>query len=532
MMKILKLERSITFTKWFVITYVLMLTWVARHQMNPDGISYLDIADAYLKRSPDAINAYWSPAYSWLMAVFLWAFKPSLYWEFPLVHLANLFIFIFTFVSFGFFMKTFIQYLESIHKSTDTVTYAHICLFGYVLFTWSMMHSISIDLVTPDLMLNGLIYLVFVLLLKIKMNPQAPFASYIFFGLVLGASYLCKSVMFVLAFCFIGLLFSGRAYRQKTKLMSCLIAFVLMTSPLVYQISKKEHGFTFGTSAKQNYYQFVTNYYSDKRASVDGFQTYSTAAKSASMPFHYEPDSREARISFDIKKQCAALVRNLKVYYHICYPILAPFFIFVFFIGFSKPVLTKLNFLLPVIIPSLFGLMIYLFVLVEPRYVGIFIVTLCLAVFSAFVLKGPVKTYRLSQFCIALILVLLLPAYISSGLYFKTAVMSSSVPGYIHVVEVMMANSIQPGDKVAYVGQKSRYQYWARLAHVQIAASMDDSRQFFQKEDQFIKFLKERKIKAVVTDAFSDGSAVPPNWQRINQEYQMRLLDSPIKNEG
>ena len=47
-------------------------TWAARHNMNADGMSYLDLADAWREgRWAEAINAYWSPLYSWLLAVSL-----------------------------------------------------------------------------------------------------------------------------------------------------------------------------------------------------------------------------------------------------------------------------------------------------------------------------------------------------------------------------------------------------------------------------------------------------------------------------
>ncbi|CAN5589643.1 hypothetical protein BH10PLA1_BH10PLA1_18050 [soil metagenome] len=44
-----------------------------RGQMNPDGVSYLTIARQYLAgHFADAVNAYWSPLYSWLLVPLLW----------------------------------------------------------------------------------------------------------------------------------------------------------------------------------------------------------------------------------------------------------------------------------------------------------------------------------------------------------------------------------------------------------------------------------------------------------------------------
>src|SRR4029450_1438848 len=72
--------------------------------MTPDGISYLDIADAYMRRDwHTAINSVWSPLYSWLLGPILASVPRSIYWEFRVVHLVNFGIFVVTFTAFEFF---------------------------------------------------------------------------------------------------------------------------------------------------------------------------------------------------------------------------------------------------------------------------------------------------------------------------------------------------------------------------------------------------------------------------------------------
>lgn len=65
-----------------------------RDYMNPDGISYLDIGDAFTR--PDwyhAINAIWSPLYGWLLGLVLNLFHVTPRWEFLTVYLVNLSIY-------------------------------------------------------------------------------------------------------------------------------------------------------------------------------------------------------------------------------------------------------------------------------------------------------------------------------------------------------------------------------------------------------------------------------------------------------
>src|SRR5215469_10633309 len=51
-------------------------------RLNPDGISYVDIASACMKGNWESlVNAYWSPAYPFLLSLWLSLFRPSALWE-------------------------------------------------------------------------------------------------------------------------------------------------------------------------------------------------------------------------------------------------------------------------------------------------------------------------------------------------------------------------------------------------------------------------------------------------------------------
>src|SRR5262245_36610310 len=90
--------------------------WTARHTMNPDGISYIDITDACIRGDfHTSLNAYWSPAYSWLLGLALVVFRPSAYWEFTVVHGVNFMVFLAVMASFEFFLR---QLLAS-RRTTD-----------------------------------------------------------------------------------------------------------------------------------------------------------------------------------------------------------------------------------------------------------------------------------------------------------------------------------------------------------------------------------------------------------------------------
>ena len=65
--------------------------WNRRFEVHSDGLSYLEIADAWLAGDwRDAANAIWSPLYSWLTAGALGLLAPAPASEAPVVKLLNL----------------------------------------------------------------------------------------------------------------------------------------------------------------------------------------------------------------------------------------------------------------------------------------------------------------------------------------------------------------------------------------------------------------------------------------------------------
>src|ERR1039458_10094234 len=52
--------------------------WANRHSMNPDGLSYLDMASRSLRDGPqNLVNGYWSPLYPALIGLGLFVLRPS-----------------------------------------------------------------------------------------------------------------------------------------------------------------------------------------------------------------------------------------------------------------------------------------------------------------------------------------------------------------------------------------------------------------------------------------------------------------------
>src|SRR5262249_8175069 len=87
----------------------LLQALAARFSISGDGNSYLEVASAYLRGdNANAINAYWSPLYSWLIAFVLWIFKPTGYWESIVLHLLDFCGLVVALLAFEFFFRAFL----------------------------------------------------------------------------------------------------------------------------------------------------------------------------------------------------------------------------------------------------------------------------------------------------------------------------------------------------------------------------------------------------------------------------------------
>lgn len=142
-----------------------LLAWDGRYTMNPDGLSYLDMASETARGdSPNPlgnlVNGYWSPLYPAIVGIALWLVRPSAEQEFPLVHAVNLVIFASVLLSFLFFLKASLDRRGSRrHPELGNESGAKYWLpLAFVLFLWSTTQLIPLALVSPDLCVCGCVF--------------------------------------------------------------------------------------------------------------------------------------------------------------------------------------------------------------------------------------------------------------------------------------------------------------------------------------------------------------------------------------
>lgn len=239
-------------------------TWAAAisQSMNPDGVAYLDIGDAYFRRDwGAAINTVWSPLYSWLLGAALWLFRPPMPWEFPTVHLVNFVIFLATLCAFEFMWG---QLAGTQQASTVSPTrqipwppWAWWSI-GYLLFTWASLCLIQIWSVTPDMLMAALVFAAAGLVARIRAGHDQWY-SFALLGCALGLGYLNKAIMAPVSLLFMAaaLMAVSDGRRALRGAGLALLFSLLIGGPFVLLITSAKGHFTYGEAGKFTYVRHV-----------------------------------------------------------------------------------------------------------------------------------------------------------------------------------------------------------------------------------------------------------------------------------
>jgi hypothetical protein len=109
-------ERRTVIISFWILALAMggLRTWATRYQIDPDTISYLDMADAYLRGDwPMAFNGWRNPLYTWLLCLVQLLVKPHPYWEFPAIHVLNFGIYVVGLACLHFFLFITVHFFST-----------------------------------------------------------------------------------------------------------------------------------------------------------------------------------------------------------------------------------------------------------------------------------------------------------------------------------------------------------------------------------------------------------------------------------
>jgi hypothetical protein len=552
----------------FAVILGVFYAWNYRHYMNPDGIAYLDMADAYLEGQwARAINSYWSPFYSWLLGLAIYILQPSAYWEFALTHLLNLIIYLFALGCFSFFLRELLSYQQSKREvlskeGIETLPEWSLIIVGYTLFVWFSLRFIKIYQVTPDLTLSAFIYLISGIILRIR-KGFINWRLFFFLGIILGLGYLTKTVMFVLSFVFmlVSLLVVKNVKKALPRILITLITFILIVSPLIFILTKTKGRLTFGDNARIAYAWYINDvpYYAHWQGEPAGsgypehttrklfddpaIYEFATPIK-ATYPVWYDVSYwyEGVRPYFNLRGQARVLMKNLKIYSKMLFASLQTSmligFLVLCFIGKRRPALLKdLGDQWNLLIPAISALAMYSLIHLQTRYVGVFFVLFWMGLFSSLRFPSSEKVTRIIN---SIVLVMLMPMIIFLFLSIipkaysavKYIIYSNNGSDHLHyqVAKGLEDMGIRQGDRVASIGACFDA-YWARVLRCRIIAEIPDEYidDFWKSKDdvknELIKTFKTTGAKALI----AKDIPLPVHkegWQRVgNTDYYVYMLN-------
>jgi len=233
----------------------LVQTWYLRHRIFSDGIAYLDIAAYYVRGNwHAALNSYWSPLYSWVLAIVMVVFHPNSYWQVASLHAVNYAAYLVSLVGFEIWLGQLIIFQQRISENKGISELA-MRIAGYTVFLIAGLLLIGVGYCSPDMIAMAIGFFLAYLLLKME-RGDARKGVYIWFGFLLALAYLSRaaflpvSVLYVLTA--IVLLRKRRVPLVEPVAWFCGAA-IIVAAPFIVALSMSKGHLTFGEAGKLNY---------------------------------------------------------------------------------------------------------------------------------------------------------------------------------------------------------------------------------------------------------------------------------------
>ena len=537
-------------TDRILITVSLLLgllhAWFGRFSMNPDGISYLDVGDAFVHHNwAVAVNGWWSPLYPWTLGLVLHATGSSPKWEFPIAHTVNLAIFILALFAFRFLLRTLLECIHSRHTDSTLTNLPDwvITLIGYAVFLWVSLEITTIYDVGPDLAVVACVCLSAGALLQLR-NRVTLWRS-VSLGFILGIGYWTKTILLPFGAASLILAYFWMSTRSWRRSIACAaLVFAAVSAPLIGALSLQKGRFTFGDSGRVNYAWAMSGAQTRNwHGEIPGAGTpkHGTRLISDNPPIFtfdgpvagtYPPWTDPSywndgiRTPFTLRRQLQVLAVTVPSETRVLLrsqPALLAGIVALAML--SGPLwILGLRELWPLLSAQILGMAAYVPIIENDRYLAGFVLVLFI------VLAALVKfraNDRRAAICIALA-VFAAMALSTADFTIRTATHHFAIPGNGPtstaedevVAEQLNAVGAQPGEKIAIIGDGTGA-YWARLGRFRIVAeimAMNHGAQQFWASPNETKQDVYRRLAQTHADfvVSSCPQNIPADWRQLH----------------
>jgi len=535
--------------------------WEGRYAMDPDGISYLDVGHAFFRHDwASAVNAWWSPLYSWSLGIFMGITNPPARYEFPVAQIFNFAIFVVALLAFRFFLHELIGFCEEppdgFRARGRSLPAWAIVLLGYPLFLWVALEVDPLWCVTPDLAVVACVCLTAAMLLRVRRNPRL--GEFMVLGLVLGIGYWTKAILFPVGFVALAAAYwwRRRTPRWGQRILLALVVFLAVAGPLIFLLSRQKGRLTFSDTGRLNYAWYVSprtfwrNWQGDEAGS--GVPVHPTRRVMKHPPLFefdgpidgtYPPWTDPSywnegvQWHFKVKPQLEVLAGTVSSEIRLLTrsrpDVLVAVIVLALLAG--SMWLAGLRELWPLIAMCLVGMGLYLPMVENDRYLGGFILVLFLVLLAA--ARFRPENQKAAGYVAMAVFCTMMLASLDYNLRLAThhfAILGNgpnSTLADLAAAEQLQQMGLRPGDKVGII-MNGTNAYWAHLAKLRIVAEIMDGpeqHEFWDaptavQNEVFDRFAGAH-AKAVVTRCASAVN-MPGEWERVeDSQYCVHRLD-------
>ena len=550
------------------------------YQANPDGVSYIDIAQAFAREGPGAlVNGYWSPLFPALIGIAYRLSPPTLDTMYPIAHLVGFAVFVIATLAFHHLLTAARRHIAGVGALPDRTQIVVVAL-GWAVYTLYILKGVGVQLLTPDMGVSAIAFWLAASALSLGAAPWTT-RRWIITGAVLAIGYWWKAILFPVGLAwFLVAGFVALRRRDGTRGPAAAAGtFAALALVVAIPVSLQTGRVTFGETGRLNYLWYVNNapYVWERcrppgvgdaaaerfgRIAPDSLVStapltclLSSPAEGATMPMWDDPSRyyREAHPRPDIPRQLRAIRNNVN-YLRDGIREYGP----VTFVAFALVGLVALGAaarnarragriaLAAPIIGTLLAAPVafYLLVYVEFRHLAPFVAIAC--VFAAWLTVSHWKSgARIALAALVLATLSDLVTRVSGqtliGMALARSAVSGRSPERIPVTQVvarsLRSSGLEPGTRVASLYNAWNPE-WAQLAGLKIRAHVPElttpiTGVLATLRDPCVRaawdgVLRDNKIEAVVA-RIPVGLAAPPEFTRIaDTEFHLhRVAPTP-----
>jgi hypothetical protein len=519
--------------------------WTSRGTLAPDLLNYLALAKTLLGNGwTSATNGFWSPFYSWLLAVPMYFHLMTPSTELLWVHLVNLGIFFTSMLCFHVFLSHALR-LAALRVGPGNPSWPRIELWWYftacAIFLFAVFNWLPNSLGTPDLLVASFILLSAGFLAAILCRDRS-WPNYFVLGTALAMGYLSKAPCFPLALVFLAMLpFLSRGEKWWwAKCLLAVAAFGLVAGPFLYTLSKKEGHPTFGDSGRVNFMMYANGlpaYWLGEGISKEGVPpSYDTVcAEPPVFAFRevptgvffpdYEPSRWYAGLVPHL--QFKQGVQNLRENLHRLGGMaetesdLALGFLLLLFLSGAAKGLRSVLYWWFLWLPAVAGIGMFWIVHVEERFIAPFVVLGFVGLYTGALIANA----RRPRIVIHVLLAILLLQGGRATLEAVKGILGTPVSAQnsaARIVYDLQRNGVPPGSKVAVIGFNLAA-YWAWIGQYSIVGEVPSSGapRFLSasktERERTYSCLAKTGAKAALMHAESP-EFLEPAWQKVGLE--------------